>query len=261
MTDAALSNLLHENRRFAPPADLAADANLKAEAYDRAEGRPAGVLGRAGRAAALGPAVGRGPRLVEPAVRQVVRRGQAQRGVQLPRPARRGRQRRQGRLPLRGRARRHPDHHLRRTAPRGVPGRQRPDRPGGEAGDRVAIYMPMIPETVDGDAGLRPDRRAAHGGVRRLLLRRARGPDPGLRRPRRHHRGRRLPPGRRRALKPAVDEALRSAPTSATCSSSGGPARTSSGHEGRDVWWHDVVERPSAEHEARGRSTPSTRST
>ena len=31
-----LSNLLHEDRRFEPPADLAADANLKAEAYERA---------------------------------------------------------------------------------------------------------------------------------------------------------------------------------------------------------------------------------
>jgi acetyl-CoA synthetase len=32
----ALSNLMHEERRFEPPAELAANANLKAEAYDRA---------------------------------------------------------------------------------------------------------------------------------------------------------------------------------------------------------------------------------
>ncbi|GAA1589957.1 acetate--CoA ligase [Kribbella hippodromi] len=32
----ALSNLMHEERRFDPPADLAAQANLKADAYDRA---------------------------------------------------------------------------------------------------------------------------------------------------------------------------------------------------------------------------------
>ncbi len=32
----AISNLLHEERRFAPPADLAAHANVQAEAYDRA---------------------------------------------------------------------------------------------------------------------------------------------------------------------------------------------------------------------------------
>ncbi|MGN0063919.1 MAG: acetate--CoA ligase [Nocardioides sp.] len=36
MSDETLSNLLHENRRFAPPADLAANANVKAEAYERA---------------------------------------------------------------------------------------------------------------------------------------------------------------------------------------------------------------------------------
>ena len=36
MTEETLSNLLHENRRFDPPADLAATANLKADAYQRA---------------------------------------------------------------------------------------------------------------------------------------------------------------------------------------------------------------------------------
>ena len=36
MTDQAISNLSHEDRTFAPPADLAANANLKADAYDRA---------------------------------------------------------------------------------------------------------------------------------------------------------------------------------------------------------------------------------
>ena len=41
----ALSNLLQENRRFAPPADLAAAANVTAAAYAEAGGRPARVLG------------------------------------------------------------------------------------------------------------------------------------------------------------------------------------------------------------------------
>jgi len=36
VTEQAISNLSHEDRVFQPPADLAADANLKAEAYDRA---------------------------------------------------------------------------------------------------------------------------------------------------------------------------------------------------------------------------------
>ena len=35
-TEETLSNLLHETRRFEPPAELAASANVKAEAYERA---------------------------------------------------------------------------------------------------------------------------------------------------------------------------------------------------------------------------------
>ena len=36
MSDEALSNLLHEDRRFPPPAELAADANVTAETYEQA---------------------------------------------------------------------------------------------------------------------------------------------------------------------------------------------------------------------------------
>ncbi len=36
-SDATLSNLLHESRRFEPPEDLAAAANVQAEAYERAK--------------------------------------------------------------------------------------------------------------------------------------------------------------------------------------------------------------------------------
>ncbi|HEU5454953.1 MAG TPA: acetyl-coenzyme A synthetase N-terminal domain-containing protein, partial [Nocardioides sp.] len=36
MTDETLSNLSREDRRFEPPADLARDANVKEEAYERA---------------------------------------------------------------------------------------------------------------------------------------------------------------------------------------------------------------------------------
>ncbi len=39
---------------------------------------------------------------------------------------------------------------------------------GIKRGDRVGIYMPMIPELPDGDAGLCPDRRGAFGGLRWL---------------------------------------------------------------------------------------------
>jgi acetyl-CoA synthetase len=40
MSDEALSNLLHEDRRFAPPEQLAAAANVTAETYARAEADP-----------------------------------------------------------------------------------------------------------------------------------------------------------------------------------------------------------------------------
>lgn len=45
-------------------------------------------------------------------------------------------------------------------------------RLGVGRGDRVAIYMPMIPELPVAMLALRPDRRGALGGLRRLLLRR-----------------------------------------------------------------------------------------
>ncbi len=38
-------------------------------------------------------------------------------------------------------------------------------------GDRVALYLPLVPELADGDARLRPHRRGAQRGVRRLQRR------------------------------------------------------------------------------------------
>ncbi len=64
---------------------------------------------------------------------------------------------------------------------------------GVQAGDRVAIYLPMIPETVIAMLACARLGRAAHRGVRRVLLHRAVGPHPRLRRAGRHHRRRRLP--------------------------------------------------------------------
>ena len=47
MTEQAetLSNLMREERRFEPPADLAANANVKADAYAEASGRSLADLG------------------------------------------------------------------------------------------------------------------------------------------------------------------------------------------------------------------------
>ena len=126
---------------------------------------------------------------------------------------------------------------------------------GVETGDRVAIYMPMIPETVDRDAGLRPHRRPAHRGLRRLLLRRAGQPASTTATPRSSS-----PPtaatgaARPSALKPAVDEALRASAAgtrSARCSSSAAPGRTSSGTTTATCGGTTSSTRQSTEHECR----------
>ena len=134
-SSGTLANLSTEERRFEPPDDFAENANLTAEAYDEAEDDRLGLLGEAGRASRLGDQSGTRSSTGTTPVREVVRRRQAQRRLQLRRPARRERRRRQGRLPLGRRARgRHPRHHLRRAQGRGVPGRQRADR--ARRGDR-----------------------------------------------------------------------------------------------------------------------------
>ena len=58
------------------------------------------------------------------------------------------------------------------------------------SGDRVTIYLPMIPEAAYRDAGLRADRRDPFRGVRRLLAGRAGRPHHRLRFDARHHRRR-----------------------------------------------------------------------
>ena len=79
---------------------------------------PEGFWAEQAEALRLGHEVGPGARLVQPAVREVVRRRQAQRLLQLRRPPRRGRQRRPRRLPLARRGGRGARRHLRRPAPR-----------------------------------------------------------------------------------------------------------------------------------------------
>ncbi len=112
--------------------------------------------------------------------------------VQLPRPSRRRRSRRQGRLPLGGRARRHPHHHLRRAARRRVAARQRAQGPRRAEG-RPGQHLPGHGAgAADGAARVRPHRRRALGGVRRLLVRLAARPHQRRRRQGAHHRRRRV---------------------------------------------------------------------
>ncbi|MFF4289311.1 acetate--CoA ligase [Streptomyces sp. NPDC001739] len=122
---------------------------------------------------------------------------------------------------------------------------------GVRAGDRVAIYMPMIPETVVAMlacARLGAPHSVVFGGFSADALatrindadaRVVITADGGYRR------------GKPSALKPAVDEAL-TRPGTENVRSVLVVRRTGqediAWHEGRDVWWHEIVDRQSETH-------------
>ena len=128
VSQEALENLSREDRAFPPTAEFAAQANATAALYDEAAADRLRLLGGPGRPAVVGAAVLAGARLVGGAVREVVHGRAAERRLQLRRPARRGRLRRPGGDPVRGRARRPTRRDVRRAAGGGVQGRARPDR-------------------------------------------------------------------------------------------------------------------------------------
>ncbi|MFW6773651.1 acetate--CoA ligase [Nocardioides sp. CPCC 205120] len=124
---------------------------------------------------------------------------------------------------------------------------------GVRAGDRVAIYMPMIPEAVVAMlacARLGAPHTVVFGGFSSdALASRIEAcqaevvvtADGGYRR------------GAPSALKPAVDDAVAKLPDGAVRSvlvvrRTGQDLPDGSWVEGRDVWWHDVVEAASTEH-------------
>ena len=112
---------------------------------------------------------------------------------------------------------------------------------GIKKGDRVAIYLPMIPELADRDARLRAHRRDPLGRLRRLQLHRAARPHPGLRRQDAHHGRRRHP---RRSCRAAQGRGRRGALECPTIESVivVSRARTRVDMEpGRDFWYHEEV--------------------
>jgi acetyl-CoA synthetase len=120
---------------------------------------------------------------------------------------------------------------------------------GVKAGDRIAIYMPMIPETVVAMlacARLGAVHTVVFGGFSatalsdRILDCDARvviTSDGGYRR------------GAASALKPAVDEALEKCPDVRSVLVVRRTGQETAWTDGRDVWWHDVVDSASSEHE------------
>ncbi|KIH99026.1 acetyl-CoA synthetase [Streptomonospora alba] len=117
-------------------------------------------------------------------------------------------------------------------------------------GDRVAIYMPMIPETVVAMlacARIGAVHMVVFGGFSvdalgtriddseaKLVV----TADGGYRR------------GKPSSLKPAVDDAVRDRPAVENVLVVRRTGQEVDWNEGRDVWWHDIVDRQPTEHEA-----------
>jgi len=248
LTKEILSNLLQESRRFDPPAELAAHANVTADAYtEAATDRLAFWADKAGRLTWDKPwdqvldwsrapfakwftggtlnasvncvdrhvAAGHGDRVAyywegEPGDERVITYAELKDEVC-------------------------------RTA-------NALTQLGVHKGDRVAIYMPMIPETVVAMlacARLGAPHMVVFGGFSadalssRVLDCDAHviiTSDGGYRR------------GKATALKPAVDEALKDCPDVRSVLVVRRTGQDIDWTEGRDVWWHDLVARQPAEH-------------
>jgi acetyl-CoA synthetase len=248
MTNETLSNMLHEERRFEPPEALAADANLKAEAYDRAnEDRLAFWAEQADRLTWdtrwdeildwSNPPFAKwfvGGKL-NAAYNCLDRHVEAGHGDKVA-------------------------YYF-----EGEPGDTRTityadlttlvcqaanvlTELGVKAGDRVAIYMPMIPETVVAMlacARIGAPHTVVFGGFSAgALITRIHDcdarvvitSDGGYRR------------GSPAALKPAVDEALKECPDVHHVLVVRRTGQDVDWTEGRDVWWHESVEKASGEH-------------
>ena len=247
MTDA-LEALMQEGRTFPPPGEFRKTAlDTDATVYDDAERDWQGFWAQQ----ALELDWSKEWQTIlewDLPVREVVRRRQAQRRVQLPRPPRRRRPRRPGRVLLGGRAGRHPCGLLPRAPRRDVPrreraavvrrreGRPRRDLHGHGARDRRH------------DAGVRAHRRAALGRVRRIQRAVVARPHQRRARPRCSSPATaRGGAARSSRLKDIADEALAETPSIEHVLVLRRTKNDVAMQDGRDVWWHDVVPGQSAE--------------
>jgi acetyl-CoA synthetase len=250
VTDSALENLSREDRRFEPPAELAEQANLKAEAYDRARADRlafwaeqaerltwatkwdevldwsdapfakwfvGGKLNAAYNCLDRHVEAGRGDKVAyhfegEPGDTRTITYAELHREVCQAANA---------------------------LTDLGV-----------RAGDRVAIYLPMIPETVMAMlacarigaphtvvfGGFSSD--ALKGRIQDCDARVVITADGGYRK------------GSAAALKPAVDTALEECPDVRNVLVVRRTGQDVAWQDGRDVWWHDAVGGASPEHTA-----------
>ncbi len=148
-----IESILREDRKFPPSAEFAQQAAVKRldeyeMLYRRAEQDPEGFWGECARELAWFKPFDSGAGVAVP-VCQMVPRRRTQRLLQLPRSPSHRPAPQQGRAHLGGRARRFARAHLpdagdggRRAAP------MRSRASASRKGDRVAIYMPLVPEAA-----------------------------------------------------------------------------------------------------------------
>ncbi|WP_413102008.1 acetate--CoA ligase [Streptomyces sp. Inha503] len=250
MSNESLANLLREERRFAPPAELTANANVTAEAYERAKVDRLGFWAEQARRLSWATAPTETLDWSNPPFAKWFADGKLNVAYNcVDRHVENG---------LGDRVALHFE---------GEPGDTRSltyaelqrevsqaahalTELGVRSGDRVAIYMPMIPETVVAMlacARIGAPHSVVFGGFSadalatriqdadaRVII----TADGGYRR------------GKPSALKPAVDEAL-TRPGTENVRSVLVVRRTGQEvdwSEGRDVWWHEIVERQPEQH-------------
>src|SRR6201996_1774297 len=248
LTKETLSTLLKQTRRFDPPPELAAHANVTADAYAEADADRLGFWERAAARLTWDEPWTPGPAWCPPPVAQRFVGGKLNVSVNCV-----------DRHVAAGNGDRVAYHW------EGEPGDQRTityadlkdevcraanalTELGVNKGDRVAIYMPMIPETVVAMlacARLGAPHMVVFGGFSsdalsdRIIDCDARvvvTADGGYRR------------GAPAALKPAVDEALEKCPDVRSVLVLRRTGQETERTADRDVWWHDVVDRQSTEH-------------
>ncbi|MGI5259282.1 acetate--CoA ligase [Streptomyces angustmyceticus] len=251
MSNESLANLLKEERRFEPPADLAAHANVTAAAYEQAAADRLGFWAEQARRLSWETAPTQTLDWSNPPFAKWFADGKLNVAYNC--------------------VDRHVENGLGDRVAihfEGEPGDTRAityaelqrevskaahalTELGVRSGDRVAIYLPMIPEAVISMlacARLGAPHSVVFGGFSADALatrindadaRVVITADGGFRR------------GKPSALKPAVDEAL-TRPGTENVRSVLVVRRTGqedvAWHDGRDVWWHEIVERQSEQH-------------
>ena len=263
----SITSFLTESRVFPPPAEFAAPgAHRQPRASTRRSGTGPRTTPRASGARWPGRSTWSKPwdKVLDwkPPYAQVVRRRQAQRLVQLRRPPLRGAEQEQGRDHLGGRAGRPPGPPLSGPPARGRQVRQRAQGAGRQEGRRGRDLHADDPR-----AGRSPCSPAPGSGRRTRSSSAASAPRPwpaGSRTARRRswspptaaiRRGKVVP------LKENADGAVAICPTIKNV-----VVYRRTGHdvamtEGRDHWWHDLVDGRLAPTARPSRSTASTRST